>query len=406
MNDSRSQETAVLLLTDVHYGRATPSFNPERCKARIRLAGDRMAAIRSMLAPSVAIDRLVVLILGDVNDGTDIYAGQAHEQAVSDVQQQAQECAEILRDFFIRAREVFGSVEAYTTCGNHGRVGRKDGNVSERASWDSVCYRYLQLHLAPLGIHIDIDDQRPFLRVVNIRGHGVLLHHGHFVNAGILPGPALVRRLVNWSVTSSIPPFELAVMGHFHNPCFFGQSSLKMLVSGTIMTDDPYALEKLGVESPPAWWFFGVSNSHIPSWQFLLDLDDRRPGVGTTYSATPNAQPTIDLRPNVHGRDVIVEPVQASARIVSSATPTTHESKPPVTNSARVRVPYGTCQKCHASFAPTWNTQKVCPQCREIVCANPKCAKIVVMEKYEATKRFCSTPCYSAHRQQHRRSAS
>lgn len=398
MGAGRSNETAVLLLSDPHYGKETVSYSPERCKARIRLAGERMASIRSMLSPSIAFDKLVVLILGDVNDGTDIFAGQCHEQAITNVEEQARECAEMLRDFLTEQRTIWGTVEAYCVAGNHGRAGRKDSNVSERANWDIVCYRYLKLHLAPLGIHVDIDDRRPFLRVVNIRGHGVLCHHGHFVSAGILPGPALMRRLTNWSLVKSIPSWSLAVMGHYHSPMYFRQSSIQMLLSGTLVSDDSYPIEKLGVESPPAWWFFGVSNKHIPSWQFLLELDDRKP---TEHNAGPhNPEPSQAPSPHVHGREVIVEPVQASARIVSSSdaplTTSQHISKPPLTKPAKV--PYGTCTVCAKPFSPTWNTQRVCPACRTFTCAWTECAKVVVMEKFARRQKFCSPACDIASR--------
>lgn len=262
-------ETAVLVMSDIHYGKATATFNPTVCAQRLGRMGEKVALIRDILAGSYNFDRLAVFLLGDVNDGTGIYAGQEHYQAVTNVEAQAWEVAGLLGDWTRRQLDTWGAVDYYAVPGNHGRAG-KFAHLA--ASWDIVAYRYLSAARLP-GMSLTMSDDNPFLQTVDVRGHRYLLHHGHMIRAYMgIPWYGIARRLMHWATTERLAGFDVATFGHFHQLGDWHINRLRFLSTGTLVTDDDWALEALGAESPPAWWLFGAGDDHPVTWQYALDL--------------------------------------------------------------------------------------------------------------------------------------
>ncbi len=62
-------------------------------------------------------------------------------------------------------------------------------------------------------------------------------------------------------------------MGHFHSSGIWRINKIRLVLSGTMVTDDDWALRTLGWESAPEWWLFGVSNRRAMTWQFPVELN-------------------------------------------------------------------------------------------------------------------------------------
>lgn len=268
-------ETAVLVMSDLHYGKVTPSFNPEVFESRLRSLSAKVRRVRELLS-GYELDSLVVCLLGDVNDGTDIYATQPHHQAVSDVRQQALDFSGLMRDFLLDQAEAWGRVTVHCVPGNHGRAGKR---VHEAANWDLVAYDYLRMGLAGDGrVEVNVPDSRegdPFIRVVNVRGHGYLLYHGHDIRSfSNIPWYGMMLRLMRWRSTAAFPPWRVACMGHFHTLGAWRFNQIVLLATGTMVSDDEWALRSFGWESATQCWLFGASDSRPVTWSFALDYAD------------------------------------------------------------------------------------------------------------------------------------
>lgn len=266
----KQQETAILVMTDLHYGKKTSTFSPDVFPRRLDAVSERLARIRTLLGNEYDIDKLIICMLGDVNDGTGIYKTQAHHQAISNVEQQADELSNYLVDFSLKQQDVWSKVEIEAIPGNHGRSG---SFVHEAANWDMVTYRYLDLKLRD---RLRVDWNRhtdPFIRRIDVRGHPILMYHGHGIKsyAGI-PWYGMNERMSKWSSTV-LAPFELVLMGHFHTLGSWKINRINALFSGTMVSGDDWALQ-IGYESSNQWWLFGVSDKRVLTWQFAVDLDD------------------------------------------------------------------------------------------------------------------------------------
>lgn len=265
------QEAAILCMTDLHYGKKTDSFNQDIFEQEILRLTETMQSRREEFAGR-NITELVCCILGDINDGSEIYPTQPHHQVETNVEVQAEEITEILTPFFQKMKEVWGNVRIETVPGNHGRSGRF---AHDFASWDTVTYKYLRGKLASDDIKVGINKggTNPFLRKVNVLGHNYLMYHGHDIKMfqGI-PWYGIWNRVAKWATTSTLSPFEVIMMGHFHSFADNTLNKIRILTNGTMITDDDWALQVLGRESDNKWHLFGVTKDKAVDWQYPVDL--------------------------------------------------------------------------------------------------------------------------------------
>jgi hypothetical protein len=267
----RQRESAVLVFTDPHYGKKTTTFNTGVFNRRLDKVGASMGRIRELLK-GYDFDELVVMALGDVNDGSEIYPTQPHHQEVSNVNKQAMRLSERLAPWLVEQKKVWGHVRVECVPGNHGRAGKW---AHEAANWDMVTYEYLRLRLAGQGIAVNVNAEADniFIRKVGIRGHQYVLYHGHDIRTfSNIPWYGMMLRISRW-LSTKIAPFDVALMGHFHSFGTWKINQKQLFLSGTMVTDDDWALQTLGWESAAKWWLFGVSNKYPVTWQFGIDLE-------------------------------------------------------------------------------------------------------------------------------------
>ena len=88
-----------------------------------------------------------------------------------------------------------------------------------------------------------------------------------------VPYFAMTRKIMSWYNTfgGNIPYF---VCGHFHKEDYLRISSnTKLLMNGSLVSDDPYALEVVGTSSVPNYWTFGCHKNRGITWLYALMLD-------------------------------------------------------------------------------------------------------------------------------------
>ena len=268
----RECESAVLVMSDVHYGKCTTTYNRNVAKERLERLLPKLERIHRLVSAAYQIEELVVALLGDVNDGTEIYPAQAYYQDLSDPLQQAWEFASFLADWFRALQRIWGKVRIEAVAGNHGRTGRR---AHEAANWDLACYHYLTLHLGDSGITVAYgghdNGQDPFLRFMDVRRHRFLLYHGHSIRMyQTIAWYGLTMRMLRWQ--AALGSFSAMLCGHFHS---FGEMEIngrRVLLTGTLVTDDQWALQTLGLNASNRWHLFGVGNTRPITWRFDLDL--------------------------------------------------------------------------------------------------------------------------------------
>jgi len=258
-------------MTDLHFGKATSTFNPDVCAQRLCEMERKIRRIRGLLG-DYDFDELVVSMLGDMNDGTGIYPTQFHHQKITDVNEQALVLSDLLARFFRKLQDVWKHVRIEAVPGNHGRAGKF---AHESANWDLVCYNYLAKELKPSGIKIGLNSgsDNPFIRKIKVKRHNYVLYHGHDIRTfSNIPWYGMMLRISRW-LSTKIAPFDVALLGHFHTVGCWDINRVQLFLSGTMVSDDDWALQSLGWESACKWWIFGVSDHRPVTWQFRLELN-------------------------------------------------------------------------------------------------------------------------------------
>jgi len=266
----KSKETAVICISDVHIGKETESFDMTIVKKRVKHFVKSTQRIYELMSAGCSFDRVVVLFLGDVNDGTQIYKTQPHHQAETDVNAQAVIAAEtmflpVLKDL----ADLYGKVEVHGVAGNHGASSRF---THEASNWDLVFYHYLRMltkNEKRIKVHIHPD----FIHVLPVRNHGILLYHGHQIKSyQQIPWYGVVQRALRWTAARRLPTWDILTMGHFHTFGLQDINRFTILMNGTMVTDDEWALQTIGYESSNKWWTWGMSNKRPITWSFGVDL--------------------------------------------------------------------------------------------------------------------------------------
>jgi hypothetical protein len=176
-----------------------------------------------------------------------------------------------LNQFLTEQAEVWGKVRVETVPGNHGRSGMM---ASEADNWDLMMYELLRSMNRNKYVSIsEVTEADPFIRVMRIYDHGYLLYHGSAIKMyQTIPFYGIMQRLLRWSATNSLPNWSTAMIGHFHTCGYWQINKINTFLTGTMVTDDEWSLQTLGMESSSAWWLFGASHSRPVTFSFKIDL--------------------------------------------------------------------------------------------------------------------------------------
>jgi hypothetical protein len=268
---SKTTESAVLHLTDLHYGKETETFNVDVLEKRIDRMIEHALDINSILKSGYKFDKLVIPITGDAIDGSTIYKTHPYhvDKRAAFGRAQAMKLAKMLKPRILTLREIAPKIEIAGVLGNHGRVTKFD---HESNNWDGVFLDNLSLMFDDdKNVSVKTSDKN--IEVIDIQGHGFLLYHG----AGIrmmnqIPFYGIRQRVLKWSRTIKTP-FVVVLMGHFHQCIEDAIDEIRILLSGTAVSDDDFSIEFLGVDGARKMNFFGVHPDHPITWQYKIDLD-------------------------------------------------------------------------------------------------------------------------------------
>ena len=142
-------EECVLLISDVHVGRTTQSYNLEEFERRLQNLYHNVLKVKEIINKSYKLPVLNILFLGDIVDGENLYPSQPHKQEMDADDQMdlaVNRFAEFILDLFGSGRwKRFNEIRIWAAEGNHGRVGRRN---SEKTNYDRIFYKRLQDRLA------------------------------------------------------------------------------------------------------------------------------------------------------------------------------------------------------------------------------------------------------------------
>lgn len=251
-------ETAVLHITDMHYGKRTVSFDADVCVRRVTQLCDAVEQIVTLRRKAAKINRLVLLLGGDMVEGQDIFPHQAWETDVDAVRQIIKDGPELMASAILRLGQVFPEVDIHAVPGNHGRLS-KTGSPSFNG--DSIFYEITRLLVSQAksksqltwNLPLDRDPNNQWWARADVYGHGIVVIHGDLKGPGNqlgYPWYSLGRRVPQWGAVFP-QEFEYLYVGHNHTWASFEAAGKMVLATGSIESDNAHAAKNFAALGQP-----------------------------------------------------------------------------------------------------------------------------------------------------------
>jgi hypothetical protein len=213
-----------------------------------------------------------VFLLGDLVEGELIFQGQAHRIDASLFRQVMVDGPQILGTFLREALKDFETVHVAGVVGNHGRLSFEHHPESNA---DAMLYEVTRLTLqneerltwAPNWT----SGERNWYALEEVEGHKFFMFHGDQIKGGFagFPWYGFGKALLPWKVKFG---FDYSLSGHFHNPVVFSAGGGTHWGSGTLESDNTWALEELKAWGQPSQWLLFVHPKRGVSAQYEVRL--------------------------------------------------------------------------------------------------------------------------------------
>ncbi|KKN71185.1 hypothetical protein LCGC14_0423480 [marine sediment metagenome] len=272
-------EEANLILSDMHCGRRTRTFNSKVYAERAQQIVDKVIHLTEMYRKTgKALNRLNIFDLGDNLHGE--YTGRQGRMQDFEfgVPEQLAQSVPVMSEMYFQLAEMFPFIRVYRSPGNHGDL---DKQFSTGSNWDAVRGMLIEKTFEGYDNFEMFPPEDPNQDAYQTAAFGpwrFAYGHGHCIkSSGGGPYSSIIRKFQSFQVIEAAKgqPFHLAMLGHFHHSFYVNQNRMRILMNGTMVTDDPYALQ-LGYDSDPAQWFFGFNSKRPVTFKFELELDERR----------------------------------------------------------------------------------------------------------------------------------
>lgn len=270
LKTKRDPETMVVLRSDLHPGLVTPSYNLEVFHKRMDLFAEKVILIHDIISKTIPLEKLVILDLGDLVSGQGIFPNQAWKSQEHVLKQIYQEAApDIIRQNMSWA-EYFPVVEDHLVPGNHGRTGKE---YPDEVNFDNILAQDIWRRFEFVD-RMDIQPEWGKFKMVDVYSWRFLCTHGSLVRSWMnIPFYGLVNKGMRWQGSMPNGPWHYLAHGHFHTDFLFPWNNFVIIGNGTLVSDDDFALEQLGMASRPAQQVFGVHPEHGITWRYTLKLD-------------------------------------------------------------------------------------------------------------------------------------
>ena len=140
-----SEEVALLMLSDVHVGKKTKTFNHNVFIKRLRKLEQSMISVITAHRAIRPIKELVIVFNGDVIDAESIYPSQSVDHAsLKLVDQIFSYALPQFTQFLYFCLENFERVTVYGNKGNHGRLNASKWSSSKSSNWEFIFLKALE----------------------------------------------------------------------------------------------------------------------------------------------------------------------------------------------------------------------------------------------------------------------
>ena len=268
-HEQGQEETAVLHMSDLHLGKHTSSYNPDVAQERLHRLFDAVMAIVQLHRNLYPINKLVIVDTGDRGQGENPHQGSK----VPEIQMGARDQQKLivlpyLTELYCAFKQNFSEVNVHLLPGNHGH----EKLNPETSSWDIVGQDLLEVQMAKEP-GITIHNHTDWCAMFQIQGFKCFAAHFDGIPcAQGIPYFGIDRKLKAWYI--EMGGFNYAFGGHFHKYTHAEVTRrFEYFMAPSLVTDDEWALKKLGVSASPGATLIGMHPVRGVTWVYNLEVD-------------------------------------------------------------------------------------------------------------------------------------
>lgn len=246
--------TLELLISDVHVGKLTKTFNHEVLKRRLKQVADTTIKEMTRAAEHYTIDRVILAFIGDLIESATMHGVESARGCEFGNSRQIQECITqmfhlIVVPISLAATKLGAKVDCVGVTGNHDRTEehRTFNNPGEE-NVTHIIYKTMEemSKIAKLpNISWEIPSE-PY-QYMEIYGEGVL--YEHYDNAKGSNQRQGIESLLSKRVNQIKKPIVFIRGGHFHEPMESGIG--KIVINGNVPGNDGFSTV-LGFDCEPS----------------------------------------------------------------------------------------------------------------------------------------------------------
>ena len=243
-------EVALVHATDWQIGKRTESYSVAVAEERIARLAHKVVSITDIQRKDHPVDECVLMLGGDMVEGTAIFPGQAWELDGTLFAQLFATAAcieELVRTFAAN----FAKVRVVCEYGNHGRIG-KYGEGPRADNVDRMAYQIVKDRTGTLT-NVSWQMSEAWHQTFSIGAYKVLLVHGDEIRTySGTPLFGIIKRVSAWAA-GIVPEFHDCYMGHWHNPASItiGNGG-RVFITGSTESGNIYAAEHLAAQARPS----------------------------------------------------------------------------------------------------------------------------------------------------------
>ena len=280
---SKIKESALLVLSDSHGDQEILSKRVQglenynfdvACRRAERIVDTTISHLIDNMK-NYKFEKLYIAGLGDYVNG-DIHNAQMHSKWKNTLKN-AVGMGELFAMMITDLSKYFPEIVLCSVSGNHGRRSFKKDYRGAQDNWDYLVATHIATRLRGL-----VEEKRLSLFFpdswslgLNIYNWNFVLNHGDDIRSwNSLPWYGIERktRRLNaiGAVSGNIPHYFL--FGHFHNIASQQHTTGEIILNGSWMSTDEYALNSLGAFSEPFQWLMGVHPNYGVTWRLPIKL--------------------------------------------------------------------------------------------------------------------------------------
>ena len=231
--------TMELLLSDIHYGKITESFDLAKCRERVQYLTSVFLQEFTAKSKQFNVERVIVALMGDIVESATMHGLESARSCEFGNSRQVQEAIiSIFEDVIVPIASLGVKVHVPAVTGNHDRTDmKKTYNNPGEENLTFIIYKTLEYLSKQAGYkNVTFDIPSAPYALVNIYGNVAL--YEHYDNAKGNTRKALEALMMKrQNQVKDVISFMRG--GHFHESTMFGRGTI--IVNGSVPGQDSYA---------------------------------------------------------------------------------------------------------------------------------------------------------------------